>query len=162
MKILKNNYRQTDVKEDVKRFDPYPRKLICEQCGSELEYEESDLRIGAFGCVYLDCPCCGRDNTLDSHENELTLTVDNVEFPVHFHHTSANLGAIDTCNNTEIKKNIRQAIDYFRKNKEEYVWHTYYGNLLFVVFRYDGDEQYEVLVSNNYYDTYIPFESQDY
>ena len=49
-----------------------------------------------------------------------------------------------------------------RKNKEEFAWTTEIGNLYMTVFRYDGDENYYVVVSNNYYGTYIPFESADY
>lgn len=30
------------------------------------------------------------------------------------------------------------------------------------VFRFDGDEEYEVVVTKDYYDTYIPFEKVDY
>ena len=64
MKILKDNYKKSSADEDVKKIKSYPRKLVCEKCNSELEYEESDLRIGALGCIYLDCPCFGRDNIL--------------------------------------------------------------------------------------------------
>lgn len=162
MKVLKNNYFEKELQKGFNQTEPYPRKLTCEQCGSELEYDKSDLRIGALGAVYLDCPCCGRANLLDSHEDEIILTVDNVEFPVHFFHTSKETGAVDCCNHEKVKANIRQAIDYFRKHKDAYAWHSSTGNCLTIVFRYDGDKDYEVIVSNNYYDTYIPFEAKDY
>ena len=159
MKVLKDNYKKTDiVNENVK---PYPRKMICEQCSSELEYEESDLRIGALGCVYVDCPLCHHDNMIENHENEIILTMNNVEYPTHFFHTSKE-NAVDCCNNTEIKKRIKDAINYFRKNKDEFVWTTESGNLIITVFRYEGDEDYYVTLSNNYYSTYISFESEDY
>ena len=164
MKILKNNYYQDEaIKEEVKRIKPYPRVLICEQCRSELQYEESDLRMGALGCVYIDCPCCGRDNMLEENENSITLTMDNIEFPTHFFHTSVNDGAADCCNNEEIKKYIRKAIDYFRKNKDAYIWGGHItGNLYMRVQRYVGDEDYEVTVSNDFYSVYIPFEPADF
>lgn len=162
MKVLKNNY-QTNFKDETKQtINPYPRTCICEQCRSELEYEESDLRMGALGCVYLDCPLCGRDNMLEENENSVIITADNVEFPTHFFHTSEENGAVDICNNNEVKERIRNAINYFRKNKEEYVWQSQCGNLFLVVFRYEGDENYEVVLTKDYYDTYIPFESEDY
>ena len=141
---------------------PYPRKLVCENCESELEYDESDLRMGTYGCVYVDCPICGCDNMLDENEHSITLTVDNIEFPVHFHHTSLATGAKEACTNEEVKKCIRQAIDYFRENKEEYDYYTSYGNLYINVHRYSGDEEYDVLVTNDFYETFIPFESEDY
>ena len=54
MKVLKDNYTKATV-EEVKKVEPYPRRLVCEECRSELEYVESDLRMGALGCMYLDC-----------------------------------------------------------------------------------------------------------
>lgn len=162
MKVLKNNYQKTIVEEKVERVKPYPRKLICESCGSELEYEESDLRIGVYGCIYLDCPCCGNDNMIENHENEITLTQNNVEFPIHFHHTSKENGAVDCCNNAEIRERIQKAIKYFRQNKDAVVWQSECGNLFLVVFRYEGDEDYEIILTNNFYSTYIPFEDEDY
>lgn len=162
MKVLKDNYQKASVKEEVKKTKPYPRKLICELCSSELEYEESDLRIGVYGCVFVDCPCCGHDNMIENHENEITITKDNVEFPTHFHHTSKENGAVDCCNNDEIKERIQNAIRYFRKNKDEFVWQSESGNLFLIVFRYEGDEDYEVILTDNFYSTYIPFEEEDY
>lgn len=163
MKVLKNNYKEfQDCVEKLQKtiIKPYPRKLVCENCQSELEYEESDLRMGALGCMYLDCPCCGRDNMLEENENTITLTANNVEFPTHFFHTSKENGAVDVSDD-EIKKFIQQAIDYFRKHKDKYAWQTECGNLYMGVYRYDGDEDYEIIVSKDYYSTYIPFESED-
>ncbi len=162
MKVLKNNYQKTTAEEDVERVEPYPRKLICEECRSELEYEKSDLRMGALGCMYLDCPCCGRANILEEHEDAITLTTDNIEFPTHFFHTSKENGAVDCCDNESVKKEIRRGIDFLRKNREESSWMTQHGNLHIDITRYSDDENYEIFVTNNYYDTYIPFEDIDY
>lgn len=161
MKVLKNNFNNTTNKE-IKQEESYPRKLICENCGSELEYEKSDLRMGVLGCMFVDCPLCGRNNMLEDNEESITLTMDNVEFPVHFFHTSKENGAVDICNNEEIKKRIQEAITCFRKDKEVYSWHSESGNLYIQVRKYDGDETYAVIVSNNFYSTEIPFEPQDY
>ena len=162
MKVLQNNYFEKDSQNEFNEIEPYPRKLVCEHCNSELEYDKSDLRIGALGCVHLDCPCCGKSNAIDSHEDELILTVNNIEFPTHFWHTSKENGAVDCCNNERIREYIRNAIDYFRTNKDKYTWYTYIGNCFIAVFRYDGDKNYEIIVSDSYYSTYIPFESKDY
>lgn len=161
MKVLENNYDK--INQDVKsNYDrPYPRKHICEQCNSKLEYDKSDLRIGYLGKMYLDCPLCGFDNMIEDNEQAITLTKDNIEFPIHFFHASKESGAVDCCNNDEIKKSINKAIDFFRKNKEEFVWSTESGNLYMSVWRCDGDRDYYVVVANNYYSTYIPFEEKD-
>ena len=159
IKILKDNYTKF---KDESIQDAYPRVIVCEECGSELEYEKSDLTIGCYGLAVLHCPLCGRDNMLDDDENSIILTKDNVEFPKHFWHTSKENGAVDCCNNEEVKKCIHKAIDYFRKNKDDYNWYTEYGNLCINVYRYDGDREYMIIVTDNYYQTYIPFEEEDY
>lgn len=109
MKILKDNYNVKRVVEDDR--NNYPRKMVCERCESELEYEESDITNGAWGCAIVPCPCCGNENFLDDGEHDLTLTMDNVEFPTHFSHTTEANGAVDVCNNEEIKKYLCQAIN---------------------------------------------------
>lgn len=162
MKVLKNNYNEVDTKANIKKIEPYPRKLICEECGSELEYEKSDLRMGALGSIYLDCPLCHCDNMLESHEDEITLTKDNIVFPTHFFHTSAETGAVDCCNNESIKEEIHRGIDFLRKNKERFSWMTEYGNLYVYISRYVDDENYAIMVTNDFYSTYIPFEPEDY
>lgn len=161
MKVLKNNFtvEETYIEENIK---PYPRPHTCDDCGSELEYDESDLHMGFLGCMYLTCPLCNYENMIEDNENNITLTKDNVEFPVHFWHTSKETGAIDSCNNKEVKDAIHEAIDFLRNNKDEYYWFTAHGNLFVIVFKHSGDESYDVLVTNDYYETSIPFENVDY
>lgn len=160
IKVLKDNFNK--VKREEKYIEPYPRKLICEGCESELEYDESDLAMGVYGCVYVDCPICGERNMLVDNEKSITLTVDNIEFPVHFHHISVETGAKDICNAGKIREYLHSAITYFRKNKEETDWHTWCGNLFVFVHRWLGDEEYEVVVSNDFYNIEIDFEDEDY
>lgn len=162
MKVLKNNFNLFNLTTSTSNsIKPYPRKIICDRCGSELEYEHSDVVIGALGGAYVYCPLCNYDNMIDSHEDEVTLTKDNVEFPKHFHYTSVNTGAVDNCDNEHITKAINNAIDYFRQNKDEFIWLTETGNLHLTVFRYEEDNDYYVVVTDNYYSTYIPFEDKD-
>ena len=160
MKVLKNNFNANVNIEACTKS--YPRTIECDGCGSELEYDKSDMMMGEYGCMHLECPLCGNNNMLDDNENNITLTADNVEFPTHFHHTSKETGAVDICNNDEVKERINTAITYFRNNKDEFVWFSMRGTLCVTVFRFDGDEEYNVIVSNNYFETYIPFEKADY
>lgn len=158
IRVLKNN-----SKDSVKDIKPYPRKLVCESCKSELEYDESDLRMGEYGCVYVGCPICGQDNMLENDEHSITLTKDNIEFPLHFHHVCKKTGAKDICNQENIRKRIKDAIKYFRKNKSEYDYGCWFsGNLYLHVHRYSDDENYTVTVSNDFYEMEIPFEEEDY
>lgn len=154
MKVLKNNYN-TVFAEDIEK------ELVCEVCRSELEYEESDVTVGQYGCAYVKCPLCGYDNYIEDG-NHITLTKDNVEFPIHFAHTSEETGAVNCCTNNEIKKYIHKAIEYFRENKDATNWFCCTGNLYIEVSKWEGDENYWVVVSKDYYDTYIPFEAEDY
>lgn len=166
MKILKNNLDKSKEATKEQHIIPFPRKLICEECHSELEYDKSDLRIGINGYTFVDCPICGRDNILDDDEYSITLTADNIEFPAHFYHVSTKkIGETktnDRCNTDVIREEVRNAIKYFRKNKNENAWYSWCGNLLVIVYRWSGDEQYEVFVSKDFYNVDIPFESDDY
>ena len=160
IKVLKDNLNKIETKIE-KYINPYPRKLICDNCGSELEYDESDLRMGEYGCMFVDCPICGQDNMLEDNERSITLTVDNIEFPVHFVRTNKDLRNVKEINSDEIVKKIREAITFFRANKDEYSWYTCYGDLFLIVFRYSDDKEYHVVVSKDFYDTYIPFDKRD-
>lgn len=163
MKVLKNNYNYNKNESNiVTTSNPYPRTHICENCKSELEYDKSDLRMGFLGCMHLDCPVCGYGNMIDENEFSITLTQNNIEFPAHFWHTSKETGAVDCCNNEVIKENIRRGIEFFRNNKDEFYWYTEFGNLHIGICRFDGDKTYSIIVSNNYYSTEIPFETEDY
>jgi hypothetical protein len=163
MKVLKDNYNVAETKHVVKHDAlAYPRKMICQNCGSELEYEKEDVRDGYLGCMFVDCPLCEYDNMIDDHEDNINLTKDNVQFPTHFWHTCKENGAVDVCNNEQVKQYIHKAIDYFRKNPNEHSWCACTGNLYISVDKDEGDENYWVVVTDNYYDTYIPFEKQDY
>lgn len=161
MKILKDNYNETKP-IIIKTLEPYPRNLICENCRSELEYHKDDLRMGAMGCMYIDCPCCGYDNLLDDNEYNIDLTANNIEFPTHFWHFSKETGAVDSCSTEEIRADIRRAIEYFRINKSDFDWMTSHGNLYLHVHRYEGDEVYDIHLSNDFYQMEIPFEEEDY
>ena len=97
---------------------------------------------------------------LEDEEYDIDLTKDNIEYPIHFYHTSKELGAIDICDNKHVKEAINDAIRYFRNNKNETYWLTASGNMHVIVFRFD--EEYDVVVTDNYYSTYIPFEQEDY
>lgn len=158
MKVLKDNYNDYNPYNPI---ESYPKKFVCEHCNSEIEYDKEDICIGEYGCALIKCPLCSYENYLD--EDGITLTMDNIEFPTHFSHTSTKTGAVDCCNNEKIKEYIRKAINYLRNNKDEdhYGGHIT-GNLYLHVHKWEGDEDYEITVSNDFYNSYIQFESADY
>lgn len=48
MKVLKNNMQDNN----------FPRKIICDQCSSELEYDIDDVKHGYLGMAQIICPVC--------------------------------------------------------------------------------------------------------
>lgn len=154
MKVLENNYEKSTGRNAV-------RKIVCDHCRSVLEIDESDVDYGAYGLPQITCPCCGKmiDDTGDTPAE--TLTAENLIFPKHFHHVSKESGAAD-CFERNVLKTIREQVDFLRHHPEESCcggWIS--GNLMSIVVRYDGDEQFVVLVSNDFYETAIPFNEND-
>ena len=168
IKVIKNNYIKAEELSE-NEFDklpkarPYPRRLVCGECRSELEYDKSSIRMGEYGCIHVKCPLCNYDNMIDDHEDNITLTVDNIEFPVHFHHVSKKHGAKERPNK-DVQEEIKKAIEWFRRNKNEdvYTYHTWCGDLFIMVHRWSGDEEYEVVISRDFYNMEISFEEEDY
>ena len=162
IKVLKDNSNKVEVKEE--NITLYPLKINCSECDSELEITEEDTYIGWMGARFINCPCCGNEAMIDEIDG-ITLTKDNLEFPVHFIRTTKGLRHIVEVNSNETvgeHNGIFRGITYFREHKDEYYWYTSHGDLFLIIFRYSGDEEYFVMVTKDFYETYIPFEKEDY
>ena len=159
IKVLKDNSKNVEVKEENTTL--YPLKIKCSECDSELEITEEDTHIGWMGARFINCPCCGNEAMVEEWDG-ITLTKDNLEFPVHFNRTAKGLRHVVEVNSDEIIKEIQRGITYFRRHKDEYYWYTSHGDLFLIVFRYSGDEEYFVMATKDFYETYIPFEDEDY
>lgn len=155
MKILKNNYNK---KENVHMQVKEKMKIVCDQCGSELEITEDDTYIGWLGIAFVDCPCCGKEVMTDFPG--ITLTKDNLIFPKHFHRCSKDTGAVEV-ENDWIVSEISRAIDYLRIHKNEFAVELGSGDCTIHVYRYSDDSEYHIVVSRDYYETDIPFEGED-
>ena len=92
----------------------------------------------------------------------ITITKDNISFPIHFIRTNKNVRNVVEVSSGEIIKEIKKGIEYFRANKDEFNWYTSYGDLFINIYRYEGDENYFILVTQDFYESYIPFEKEDY
>lgn len=143
-----------------------PLIIKCEYCGSTLEIEDTDVYNGVYGMATVKCRVCGKPLFLDDYEGgdryeDLEVTVDNVKFPVHFHHTCAQNGAVDI-SNEEIEKVIRRGVEWFRNNPEEWSWFTQFGDLTLHMYNYSGDEEFLVIVSKDYYETTLSYQPNDY
>ena len=99
IKVLKDNSKNIEVKEENTMF---PLKIKCSQCDSELEIVEEDTHIGWMGARFIRCPCCGEEAMV--HELDgITITKDNLEFPVHFIRTAKGLRNVVEVNSCEIR-----------------------------------------------------------
>lgn len=158
MRVLKDNSKN---KREVHIEEPKTFVINCCECGSELEVVKEDLHIGWLGAQFVKCPCCGEDAIVDEIEG-IKLTVDNLEFPTHFRRTNKDKKNVKEISPYEILKDIKRAIRYFRENKNEWAWSTSCGDMFLAIYRFAGDEEYEVVISKDHYQTYIPFEKCDY
>lgn len=158
IKVIKNNFNK--IKPD-KPLTPTTIRTICNECDSELELSPSDTHIGWLGAAYVKCPCCGEETMVDELDG-ITLTVDNIEFPTHFSRTNKDSKYVKEVGNDRVIKDIRKGIEYLRRHKDEYYWYTSSGDMFLMIFRYEDDEEYYVIVTKDFYETCIPFEERDF
>ena len=142
-------------KSDIKQ--PFPMRVICYNCESELEIEEQDTHVGYYGAMYFTCPVCGEESMIDELDG-ITLTKDNIEFPQHFYYFG---NGVDLTSE-EIRKYINDAIKFFRKNPDNFCYTTGSGNTGILVQNFSGDHEYHVVVTKDFYETEIPYETKDY
>ena len=161
IKVIQNNFNQNNLNKIVE-VKPKIVHTFCDHCDSELEVSEEDTHIGWLGAAFVKCPCCGQESMVDELEG-ITLTKDNIEFPVHFNRTKVGLRHIIEVHSEEIIKEIKRGIEFLRTSTDnDGYWYTSYDDLFVIVFKDDGDQEYYVLVTKDFYETYIPFEEEDY
>ena len=156
MKVLKNNYPETLEKQALENIE-----VECENCGSILSVNNKDTHIGWLGMEYVTCPCCNKDTSVEEFEG-ITVTAKNVNFPTHFLYTDKEQRWVVHIEDENINKNIKEGIEYFRLNKDEYYWFTQSGDAIVIMFRYEGDSMYSVYVSRSFYEGDIELEGEDY
>ena len=166
MKVLKDNSKTTAT--DTIHNTPKIVKSIkttCMECGSELEIEKEDIYDGAFGGYWVNCPCCNDATVLSDQDEEALglkhLTVDDTIYPKHFYISD---GYVADIKDDEINKKIQALVNRIRNNKDENdtIAYTYYGNVFIFVQKFDGDEEYFIMVSKDYKTTEMDFNDIDY
>ena len=145
-----------DKYNHVKHTESKPKtyKITCEHCDSELEVEDNDIQVGTHGMGYVVCPCCGEETYADELADYFQLTKDNVEFPTHYYSFSDGVHIDDDT----VNKWIKECIEKFDPNDEN-DWCRFIGSgdTMVIVSKLDEDEEYDVYVCKNYYETFIPF-----
>ena len=61
MKVIKKNEVETSE---------YPKRIVCEHCGTELEYDKDDEFVGLWGMKCITCPECNEDCFVSDHRVE--------------------------------------------------------------------------------------------
>lgn len=56
-------------RSEIKEAD-YPKRIICDHCGAELEYNEEDEFIEMWGMKCITCPECMKDVFVSDHRVE--------------------------------------------------------------------------------------------
>lgn len=148
MKVIKNNFKKT------------PIHIFCEHCGSELEVTQEDSHAGWLGIAHIKCPCCGQETMVEELEG-ITLTKNNIQFPEHFWHTNKDIREIEDVSNYEIQDVITKGITSLEQFNELDYFYTSFRNLLVVIFRNRTDEEYHIIVTKDFYETFIPFEAEE-
>ena len=163
MEIIKNNYRKDEELIEVicpycgsllrctseeRDFSPCPvcgepLIFVCEHCGEEVH--EPTIDVGMYGLYYIKCPYCDNVNYLD---DGVDVTVDNLELK-HFN-DNTNAVKIDFLT---IKKWIREGINVLKNNPNRHNYYVAGGDGLVLVTK--DDENYWVIVSNNYKDAWL-------
>ena len=166
MKVIQNNYKNQsrDPHQLPEQTKPRVEKvnLECENCGSVLEVSREDVHIGWLGLPFVTCPCCNYEMDVEEFEDDaIDICASNVKYPTHFTVSSKDFRAIEI-SDEEINKWIQQGIGYFRNNPEEYYWYMASGNSMVHMYKFDGDEEYYVIVSKDYEHGLIQFEDEDY
>lgn len=152
MEIIKNNYCSRRPIGITSRWN-----VVCNNCESEFIADKEDTYIGALGCRYVKCPCCGEENDLD---DGIILTTENLSFPKHYFSFK---NAVKLSDN-DVDRYVKECIEALRNSKDKnfYATHTGTGDTHVFVFKYDGDEEYVVYVGKGGYETNVPFEDVDY
>ena len=131
-----------------KTEEPKIYKVTCDNCGAQLECEESDTYVGAHGCNYVDCPECGYGALVESMP-DVALTEHNIEFPKHFHKTSDN--AINIGDST-LEEWIRECLEKIKREDGDF-WLIESGNAVVIILK--CDDEYTIYVAKNYWECTI-------
>lgn len=129
--------------------EPKIYKVTCDNCGAQLECEESDTYVGANGCNYVDCPECGYDAIVEAIP-DIKLTEHNIEFPKHFHKT--NDDAINIGDST-LQEWIRECLEKIKREEDGNFWIIASGNAVVIILKFE--DEYSIYVAKNYWECSI-------
>lgn len=135
MKVIKKNEVETSE---------YPKRIVCEHCGAELEYDKDDEFVGLWGMKCITCPECNEDCFVSDHR------VEPPNWKVTFDHTNSDSAvAID---DEEIQKYIDKC--YAKLTSDEWKPGDHYltGSGDTMIFGVKYEDEIRVFVTRDYYE----------
>ena len=132
-----------------KKEQPKVYRQMCDKCMADLECEYEDTYEGALGARYIKCPQCDNEVLMDEIDG-VELTENSIEFPKHFF----GPGGVDIPDD-QIQEWVRNCLKIAKKeNSSGYFVEQSTGNTAVIVLVYE--DEYEILVTKDYYFTSIP------
>lgn len=133
------------IKSRVAAQSDAPKRCVCEECESELEYSKEDMHVGYMGVMYVTCPVCDEE-ILVGAERKLSPT-----WPITFQqHTS------ETCTtpNCVVNQLIDKVICELQASTEErdVLWMSQGGTM---VLGCKNTEGIEICVTQDYWDDFL-------
>ena len=133
------------VLNQVVKNERYPKNVVCEMCGAELEYDQEDEYVGLFGYDCVKCPCCGKDVTVNKYQ------VTRPIFPTSFYHFGGEESKKLT--DEETQKYIDKVLEDMQELEVGKYTYTGSGDTMVYGFRYEDEDV--IQVCKNYYEDNI-------
>lgn len=127
-----------------------PKRIVCDSCGSELEYDPIDVYQGSDGS-FIDCPVCGNYVCVDENEkSHIPIYPKNGDEDFTFF--ASGIDVTDDEINDRINAMCKEfaALEKGTKERNGFV-HTYgTGNTVIIAIAVDDGEYLEIYVSKDF------------
>ena len=134
MKVIKKN--------EVKTSE-YPKRIVCEHCDAELEYDRDDEFVGLWGMKCITCPECNEDCFVSDHR------VEPPNWKATFDHV--NSATAKELKNEDIQEYIDNCYKYLMNEaKPGDFYMTGSGDTMVFGFRYE--DTVDLYVTRDYYE----------
>lgn len=134
MKVIKKNEVETSE---------YPKRIVCDHCGTELEYDKDDEFVGLWGMKCITCPECNEDCFVSDHR------VEPPNWKVTFDHV--NSATAKELKNEDIQEYIDNCYKYLMNEaKPGDFYMTGSGDTMVFGFRYE--DTVDLYVTKDYYE----------
>lgn len=134
MKVIKKN--------EVKTSE-YPKRIVCEHCGAELEYDRDDEFVGLWGMECITCPECNEDCFISDHR------VESPNWKTTFDHV--NSATAKELKNEDIQEYIDNCYKFLMNEaKPGDFYMTGSGDTMVFGFRYE--DTVDLYVTRDYYE----------